>query len=95
MVEDFMARRRAAIEAKRALIEEMKAADERDYQLDCAEQEFDDWIEHERLKRQKYEQAMAEKRRREADLPAYEILADRYDDPHQRGGGPDAGEDIF
>jgi hypothetical protein len=62
MIEDFTARRRAAIEAKRALIEEMKAEDERDYQIACAEQEFEDWLERERVRRQKYEQAMAEKR---------------------------------
>jgi hypothetical protein len=49
----------------------MKAENERDYQIHRAEQEFEDWIERERIKRQKYEQAMAEKRRRrEADQPA-------------------------
>jgi hypothetical protein len=32
---------------------------------------------------------------READHPAYEMLPDRYDDPHRRSGGPDAGDDIF
>jgi hypothetical protein len=40
----------------------MKAEDERDYQIACAEQEFEDWLERERVRRQKYEQAMAEKR---------------------------------
>jgi hypothetical protein len=62
MIEDFTARRRAAIETKRLLLEEMKAEDERDYKIHCAEQEFEDWIERERVKRQKYEQAMVEKR---------------------------------
>jgi hypothetical protein len=64
MIEDFTAHRRAAIEAKRALIEELKAENERDYLIHCAEREFERWIERERVKRQKYEQAMAEKRRR-------------------------------
>jgi hypothetical protein len=62
MIEDFAARRRAAIEAQRLLVEEMKVEDERDYQIHCAEQEFEDWIERARVQRQKYEQAMAEKR---------------------------------
>lgn len=62
MIEDFTARRRAAIEAKRALIEELKAENECDYQIACAEQAFEDWQTRERIKRQKYEQAMAEKR---------------------------------
>jgi hypothetical protein len=30
--------------------------------------------------------------RAESDRPAYEMLGDRYDDPFQRVGGPDAGE---
>jgi hypothetical protein len=62
MIEDFTARRRAVIERQRLLLEEMKAEDERDYQIHCAEQEFEDWLERERVKRQKYEQAMLEKR---------------------------------
>jgi hypothetical protein len=70
MIEDFTARRRAAIEAQRVLIEELKAENERDYQISCAEREFEDWLEREHIKRQKYEQAMAEKRcRHEADQP--------------------------
>jgi hypothetical protein len=64
MIEDFTARRRATIEAKRVLIEEMKAENECDYKVACAEQELEDWLERERVKRQKYEQAMAEKHRR-------------------------------
>jgi hypothetical protein len=51
MIEDFTARRRAAIEAKRLLLEEMKAEDELNYQIDCAVQEFENWIERERVKR--------------------------------------------
>jgi hypothetical protein len=62
MIEDFTARRRAAIEAKRLQIEEMKAEDERDYQIHRAERELEDWLERERIKRHKYEQAMLEKR---------------------------------
>jgi hypothetical protein len=62
MIEDFTARRRAAIEAQRLLIEEMRAEDERDYQIHCAEREFEDWLERERIKRQKYDEAMHEKR---------------------------------
>jgi hypothetical protein len=65
MIEDFTARRRAAIEAKRLLIEEWKAEDERDCKILRAEYEFQDWLEREREKREKYEQAMAEKRRGE------------------------------
>jgi hypothetical protein len=64
VIEDFTARRRAAIEAKRVLHEEMMAENERDYQIHRAEREFEDWLERERVKRQKYEQAMAEKRAR-------------------------------
>jgi hypothetical protein len=64
MIEDFTARRRAAIEAKRLLIEEMKAEDERDRQILRAEYEFRDRLERERVKREKYKQAMAEKRAR-------------------------------
>ena len=64
MIEDFTARRRAAIEAKRLLIEEMKAEDERDHKILRVEYEFQDWLERERVKREKYEQAMAEKRAR-------------------------------
>jgi hypothetical protein len=41
----------------------MKAEDERDYQIHCAEREFENWLERERIKREKYEQAMLEKRR--------------------------------
>jgi hypothetical protein len=62
MIEDFTARRQAAIEAKRLLHEEMDAEDERDYQIHCAEREYEDWLERERIKREKYQQAMAEKR---------------------------------
>jgi hypothetical protein len=64
MSEDFVARRRAAIEAQRALIEEIKAEDECDYHIACMEQELDIWLERERVKRVKYEQAMLEKRSR-------------------------------
>jgi hypothetical protein len=42
----------------------MKAEDERDYQIACAEQEFEDWLERERVKRQMYEQAMLRLARR-------------------------------
>jgi hypothetical protein len=63
MIVDFTARRRKAIAAERLLIEEMRAENERDYQIHCEEQEFVNWRERERVKRQKYEQAMAEKRR--------------------------------
>jgi hypothetical protein len=57
MIEDFTARRRAAIEAQRLLVEEMKAEDEHDYQIHCAERDL-------RVARQKYAQAMAEKQAR-------------------------------
>jgi hypothetical protein len=62
MIEDFAAKRRIAIWAKQAIREIAKAESERDYQIDCAEQEFEDWLDRERIKREKYEQAMAEKR---------------------------------
>jgi len=65
MTEDFAARRRAAIQAQRVRIEETKAEDERDYQIACVEQEFEDWLKHERVKRQKYEEAISEKTKRE------------------------------
>jgi hypothetical protein len=68
MVEDFTARRRAAIQAQRVLIEEMNAENECDYQIACAEQEFERWLERERVKREAYEQAMLEKRLARARL---------------------------
>jgi hypothetical protein len=64
MIEDFTARRRAAIEAKHALTEVEKAEAERDYEIARTEREFEDWLERERIKREKYAQAMAEKRAR-------------------------------
>jgi hypothetical protein len=64
MIEDFGARRRATIEAKWRLREEMMAENELDYEIDCLEQDFEAWLERERVKREKYAQAMAEKRAR-------------------------------
>jgi hypothetical protein len=62
MIEDFTARRRATINAKRVQEEELRAEMELDCEIGRAEQELEDWLERERVKRQKYEQAMAEKR---------------------------------
>lgn len=59
---DFVARRRAAIEAERESRAEYEAEDELEHELKRVRYEFEERMERERVQRQKYETAMAEKR---------------------------------
>jgi hypothetical protein len=70
MIEDFTARHRRFITAQRAQIEEEKEMNELNCEIACLEREFEDWLERERVKREKYEQAMAEKRAVASPPPA-------------------------
>jgi hypothetical protein len=58
---EFVTRRQAAIRAERERRAEWEAADELENKVAMAHYEFEDWLEREQVKRQKYEEAMREK----------------------------------
>jgi hypothetical protein len=65
MIEDFTARRRAAIQARHALLVQLEAEWECICLHSLVEQDWQNWLERERVKREEYARIMEQKRDRE------------------------------